>query len=297
MSTSKTIEERLRIIKEIEIPHKSSSTMSAPMTIEERLRIIKDIEIPRKPSSTMSSPKTIEERLRIIKEIQIPRPRPRFIPRDYTPCAAVSDGSSISFVGNLTAQMQADVVNSTLFAQLAASESYNRQTQFIDWYEYYRDILWNIGWDVRKWNLVSVKDVNSFGTVDHLLLRVAETYLNEAEYALFQQMVQSLDKARNEAAESLFSSSSKSFNKANFQVGVASNVNGKATFKIGAYTYDAEQNITKVLFFTFGSQKVNFYTENQTMVLDEKKYSGIREEILQKLGSNAQDLVSGIDLI
>lgn len=32
------------------------------------------------------------------------------------------------------------------------------------------------------------------------------------------------------------------------------------TFKIGAYTYSAEQNITKVLFFTFGSQKVDFYT-------------------------------------
>ncbi len=30
-------------------------------------------------------------------------------------------------------------------------------------------------------------------------------------------------------------------------------------FKIGAYYYGAEQNIDKVLFFTFGSQKVEFY--------------------------------------
>ncbi|TFK80565.1 hypothetical protein K466DRAFT_605224 [Polyporus arcularius HHB13444] len=247
----------------------------------------------------MAPPKTIEERLRIIREIEIPRPRrhPLFLPRDNTPGAAVSDGSSISFVGNLTAQMQADVVNSTLFAQLAANESYNRQTQFTDWYEYYRDILWNMGWAVAKWNLVSVKDVNSFGTVNNLVLQVADTYLNPAELALFRQMIASLEQARNEAAESLFSSSSKSFNRANFQIGVASTANGKVTFKIGAYTYSAEQNITKVLFFTFGSQKVDFYTENQTMVLDEKVYSGIREEILQKLGSNAQDLVSGIDLL
>ncbi len=72
------------------------------------------------------------------------------------------------------------------------------------------------------YSLVSVKDVNSFGTVDNLVLQVADTYLNAAELALFRQMVESLDKARNEAAESLFSSSSKSFNKANFQVGVAS---------------------------------------------------------------------------
>ena len=30
-------------------------------------------------------------------------------------------------------------------------------------------------------------------------------------------------------------------------------------FKIGAYYYGAEQNIDKVLFFTFGSQKIDFY--------------------------------------
>ena len=30
-------------------------------------------------------------------------------------------------------------------------------------------------------------------------------------------------------------------------------------FKIGAYYYGADQNIDKVLFFTFGSQKIEFY--------------------------------------
>ena len=71
-------------------------------------------------------------------------------------------------------------------------------------------------------SLVSAKDPNSFGTVDRLVLAAANTYLQGSELALFQQMVDSLNNARNEAAESLFSSSSVSFNKANFQVGVAS---------------------------------------------------------------------------
>ena len=73
-------------------------------------------------------------------------------------------------------------------------------------------------------SLVSAKDPNSFGTVDRLVLAAANTYLQGSELALFQQMVDSLNNARNEAAESLFSSSSVSFNKANFQVGVASYV-------------------------------------------------------------------------
>ena len=73
-------------------------------------------------------------------------------------------------------------------------------------------------------SLVSAKDPNSFGTVDRLVLAAANTYLQGSELALFQQMFDSFNNARNEAAESLFSSSSVSFNKANFQVGVASYV-------------------------------------------------------------------------
>ena len=38
-----------------------------------------------------------------------------------------------------------------------------------------------------------------------------------------------------------------------------SNAQGNAMFKIGAYYYGADQNIDKVLFFTFGSQKIEFY--------------------------------------
>ena len=38
-----------------------------------------------------------------------------------------------------------------------------------------------------------------------------------------------------------------------------SNAQGNAMFKIGAYYHGADQNIDKVLFFTFGSQKIEFY--------------------------------------
>ena len=60
-------------------------------------------------------PKTIEERLRFVKEIVIlPRVAPRrgspFIAKENAPGAAVSDGSSLSFVAGLTAQMQVSIM-------------------------------------------------------------------------------------------------------------------------------------------------------------------------------------------
>lgn len=38
-----------------------------------------------------------------------------------------------------------------------------------------------------------------------------------------------------------------------------SNSDGNAQFSIGAYYFTAEQNIDKVLFFNFESQKIEFY--------------------------------------
>ncbi len=69
-----------------------------------------------------------------------------------------------------------------------------------------------------------MSDANSYLTVDNLVLKFAEAYLIGAELGLFTTMVESLEQARNESALTLFDSYSKSSNKANFQLGVASYV-------------------------------------------------------------------------
>ncbi len=124
--------------------------------------------------------------------------------------------------------------------------------------------------------------------MDNLLLKLAAAYLSGGELDLFKSMLDSLKDAKNEAATKLFDSSAKAFNKANFQLGVASyvvaamcmiriwsltlilhsNAQGNAMFKIGSYYYGAQQNIDKVLFFTFGSQKVEFYAGKSIPVVD-----------------------------
>ncbi|RDX51547.1 hypothetical protein OH76DRAFT_301409 [Lentinus brumalis] len=244
------------------------------------------------------SPISIDDRLKIIKEIEIAsnlQGRGAVL-ADNQDSAAVDAGSSVSFVGNLPGQMKSDVLNSTLFAQLAANKQYDRQNQTTDWYDYYKYVLETVGWNVQGFDFAHLTDANSYLTVDNLLLKLAAAYLSGGELDLFKSMLDSLKDAKNEAATKLFDSSAKAFNKANFQLGVASNAQGNAMFKIGSYYYGAQQNIDKVLFFTFGSQKVEFYAGNQTMLLNDDVYSQVRASVLQKLGSNAQDLVNDIEI-
>ncbi|TFK81631.1 hypothetical protein K466DRAFT_666998 [Polyporus arcularius HHB13444] len=243
------------------------------------------------------APISISDRIKIIKEIDVSLPKGQgvvFAKEEES--AAVAAGSSVSFVGNLPAQMKSDVLNSTLFAQLAANKQFDRQEQTTKWYDYYKYVLETVGYNVQSFDFARMSDANSYLTVDNLLLKLAEAYLSGAELALFTTMINSLKDAKNQGAVTLFDSSSKSFSKANFQLGVAADTQGNAMFKIGAYYYGAQQNIDRVLFFTFGSQKVEFYAGNQTMLLVNQVYSQVRKEIVAKLGANAKDLVSGIEL-
>ena len=65
-------------------------------------------------------------------------------------------------------------------------------------------------------------DVAKYGSVDNLLVEMASAYLSSGELELFRYMMESLQSANNDAAIEIFNSSSKDFNKANFQIGVVS---------------------------------------------------------------------------
>ncbi|KAI0656463.1 hypothetical protein C8Q70DRAFT_1056690 [Cubamyces menziesii] len=242
--------------------------------------------------------RTAADRLAFVKNLQTEtpiHPALRAVAEDQ-PSAAVDAGSSVSFVGDLPLAMRSDVLNSTLLAQLAANKKYDRQKQTTEWYDYYKTVLETVGWVVEGFSLGAQSDASSYGSVDKLLLKLAATYLTNAEFGLFETMIESLKDDKNGDQVKLFDSQAKSFNEANFQLGVASNAQGNAQFKIGVYTYSASENIDRVLFYTFGHQSVSFYAGSQTMVLDEDVYSQVREAVLEKLGSNAVNLVDDITI-
>lgn len=48
------------------------------------------------------------------------------------------------------------MINSTLFAQLAANNKHNRQNETAQWYDYYKTVLENVGWTVQSFEYVGV---------------------------------------------------------------------------------------------------------------------------------------------
>lgn len=55
-------------------------------------------------------------------------------------------GSIVSFSDRVAGQQKADLLNSTLLAQLAANRRCDRERETLNWYDVYRRVLWGVGW-------------------------------------------------------------------------------------------------------------------------------------------------------
>ena len=70
--------------------------------------------------------------------------------RDNTKQAFVNGKSLHSFTDRLKGQQKRDVLNSTLFAQLAADYQHNRESPA--WYDYYVKVMSQIGYDIQDFS-------------------------------------------------------------------------------------------------------------------------------------------------
>ncbi|KAI0326057.1 hypothetical protein GY45DRAFT_1437960 [Cubamyces sp. BRFM 1775] len=246
----------------------------------------------------MSESIPLNERISFINDLEVYHDPAISAAAAASDSATVNGGATVSYVANLEGQMKADVINSTLLAQLAADKKYpgRPMNKMKEWYDSYRDVLAKVGWNLQHFHMTEMGNANSYGSVDKLLLQVAASYLSGNELALFTSMITALKDSKNSNAVKLFDSKAGYFNDASFQVGVASNSGGNAIFKIGTYQYNSSDKITSVLFFTFGSSKVSFFAGNQTMVLNENVYAQVRTMVLKKLGDNAVTLVKEIEI-
>ncbi|KAI0654651.1 hypothetical protein C8Q70DRAFT_1026087 [Cubamyces menziesii] len=246
-------------------------------------------------------PLSLEERVSFIQGINVRPSAGVTVAADTTAGAsdaAVSAGSSVAFVSNIDSQMKADVLNSTLMAQLNASELHNRETDPRSWYNTYLETLMAIGWEVKEFDFTLIQDTDNFLTSDELFLDYVSKYMPTAEFALFRRMLTALQQPQNSKASKLLDDEARTLRMSNWQAGVVSNDGGNPTFKINAFLCSASWTLEHAMFFKLrqGGGEVEITAEHQVMHLDLAKYSQVRELILQQLGNNAQLLIHDIAL-
>lgn len=218
-------------------------------------------------------------------------------PEDEDDTAFVDAGSLASFTSQLNGQQKQDVLNSTLLAQLAANKKYNRFDHPDDWYQFYTNVLSNIGWVLEGLSFDKYNSSANEFQISEVVLEFlsALTGGKEELVKVVKGTLDSLQKSKERLT--LFSSNSTSGNCGNFQaLPCTVDKSNQITVGFTGFHFTAKQVANDYLFVTYSSQDITLFMSGQVFTLNEEVYAKVRNHVVDKLGKNANDFIDRLNI-
>lgn len=215
------------------------------------------------------------------------------------PASGAIDGNIIaSFVDGVSGQQKNDVLNACLLAQLAANAKFRRETQPVEWTQFYSRVLENIGWVVPSFQFRGLRTSQARFTMDAVIIRLLTGLLSGAEMETVQAAIDAVKALEaDDRRFVIFERNSTRTNVGNFQVdNVGVSATGVLSMKLGAFSFDTNTTVTNVLWFSFSGNATSMKVSKTTMVLNEQVYERIRDAVVNKLGARAADFIGGLEL-
>jgi hypothetical protein len=212
--------------------------------------------------------------------------------------AAVDAGSILSFVDNVDAREQSDILYSVQLAQRAADKACNRFAETRTWYAKYNEVLEAVGWTTEQYAFSAHDQAEGSFRMDKAALAVITAIATGNQLQAITASISALEKlAEADGAITLFDHYATADLSGNFQIGaVQKSSNGSLSMALGAFYFRSTARRKKFLFFQWGSNDVNFWTTAQKMTFNAAIYDKIRAAVEKKLGEKAADYIASIDI-
>lgn len=210
----------------------------------------------------------------------------------------VDAGSLVSFVSDIGEQQRADVLNSTLLAQLAADKKFHREKDTKHWFEFYRKVLSKVGWVVQEFTFEEYKSRGQTMKISKAILEIIAGIVTQNELAAVERTIKALDRSNNEAWWEVFSrKSSGPSSNGNLQVLPCKvDSSGQVVMGLGTFYFSAKATETRWFWFDYSSTDISMYKGTQTSTLNMSVYDQVRDEIVKKLGDNAKKFIGDLDI-
>jgi len=213
--------------------------------------------------------------------------------------AQVNDGALVSFTSNLIGQQKDDVQNSVLLAQLAANVEYNRTSQTEEWYNYFQNVLQNVGWIITtidfKQYTSETEQITIPTFVMDIITGLVSGWASGAEVAeMVNGTIAVLNSPAGADAQNVFGTASNTSDGANFQILACDSIKGQVTTAFIGSHMSGTQDSANYFFATYQSTSLDIFYNNQVMTLDEDVYSKVRKAVITKLGNNAKTFVKDL---
>jgi len=217
--------------------------------------------------------------------------------------AAVNAGSLTSFVEGLDGQDKADVMNSTLLAQLAANNAYDRYKQPLNWFKFYSNVVqnvWNRDHIIRMLpEFVSYTSGGATVNIDQAVLKNLGALCAGNEIAVVKATMDSLKKqAAGSPQITIWDANASHGTAGNFQILRCVKASENALFMLmGATQFTARTSRGGFLWWTWSSSEIEIKTAAQILVLDVNIYGKFfRDPVRNKLGDRAQTFIADLPI-
>ena len=216
---------------------------------------------------------------------------------DKTAQALVAGSSLVIADDGISAQTKEDIVNSNLLAQFSASAAADH-TDVIAWYSAYFSALQRLGWAMTSHDFRQFKQTGTSVEVHEAIMSVLALVLGPAASALLivKSVFDGLAKVgNNNGWLTLFDRQTAKEEVAHFQVATAqSKANGLVDLGLLAFSVEADQQITQVLFFKMKKSKAKLRYAGGTATIQEQVLGSVRDAMRTKLQSVAQQFIESI---
>lgn len=229
-------------------------------------------------------------------------PQPQGAPILQTPLliegreqAFIADKSLISFAPEVSGHNRADILESTLLAQLGAKSKVKDDTDTVGWFNAYIDILSKIGWSVEGGEIRNISTSANAVEFQNVIVNI----LNGAfDSSFMAAATKALDAIKNIGGVNgridAFEKNTHTENSGSFQIAVAKQEAGAVSINLGTFLITSTNQIKQILFIKFSKDDTALQYASSKLTLDPIVYSSIRQLIQKKLSGKAAEFVAEI---
>ncbi|WP_231653024.1 hypothetical protein [Pseudomonas californiensis] len=217
---------------------------------------------------------------------------------------AIVGGSVVAFAEGVSRQNKEDVKDSLLLATLTANKAFNPETQGDQWYGKFNETLAVMGWLSSHWRYARYRATQQRFSMDEVGLEIlgsaiaAAALPGPASLAMLKVAKDAVTalSAKKEPLR-LFEKHSKTHRGGSFRIAsCAESSDGTVTLAMAGVSFQADSEVTNVLFWEWQDSQVETYLGENSLVFNTRVYNGVRDTVQSKLDANAKSAIEAFDI-
>ncbi|MES2651980.1 MAG: hypothetical protein V4663_09575 [Bacteroidota bacterium] len=205
--------------------------------------------------------------------------------------------SLVSFASGINGQNKQDVLDSTLFAQLAANKKFPGDDQIISWYTYFIEVMNKIGWVIEGAEFSRFNSSHALFEIENVIIDILTSALGGNYVTIISKTLGALKELGSKDGKiKAFEKNTHSLKKGAFQIGLATEENGLAALTLGTFLISTNTEIKTILFFKSSQDSVDMQYCSRKGTLNPSVYDKIRETISAKIIEQSNIYVTEIEI-